>query len=101
MKTVKGLQALMDVKQDLPDVGWILVDKDLNCESAEALLDATFYVEENDDGLNRSDHFLTWLESPDFADIFDMQMEQKSDSTVMDIARAILYYDEFDDFMGD
>ena len=100
MKTVKGLQALIAMSQDLPNVGWIFVEKGFDKTSAEALMDAVFYIQENkDEGFYGRENYATWLESPTFQDILEVRKKNMKNPSTQDVARAAIYYLEMDDFL--
>ena len=100
MKTVKGLQALIAGKQDLPKVGWIFVAKGFDKASADALIGAAFQIpEDEDDEFYGEDHLATWLEVPTFLAVLELREKHLKDPTVEDVANAAVYYIENDDFL--
>jgi hypothetical protein len=100
MKTFNGLQALILARENLPNVGWIFVPKGFDRTSATALVNATFYVEENDaDEIYGLKHYKNWLESPTFVDIMEVREKRTKKLTTEEVAQAAIYYLENDDFM--
>lgn len=100
MKKVKGLQALICMREELPEVGWIFVDRELVKTSVTELEAATFYVAESEeDEFHGEDNFATWLEAPTFLATLELREKNLHSPGLKQYAEAIIHYLEEDDFL--
>ncbi|MTK64651.1 MAG: hypothetical protein F8N15_09035 [Methanobacterium sp.] len=100
MKTAKGLRKLIEIKNNLPKVGWIFVDRNFDKTYRDPLMGVNFYIpEDDDDEFYGEDHLSTWLEIPTFLAIFEICEKRPKKPTVEDVAHAVFYYLENDDFL--
>jgi hypothetical protein len=102
MKTFNGIGPLIESSNDLPDVGWLFVDKNLDRTSKEKLKSCPIMLAETDEdeseGLKK---FRNWLEAPTFVDILESRRDSKPNATVDEIIDAVIYYLENDTFIDD
>ncbi len=100
MKTVVGLKALIEMRNSLPNVGWIFVDTEVDKTSLSSTLQAKFYIPENDeDEFFGEDNLMTWLEAPTFSDILTLRDKNMKMPTVEQYGEAALHYLKMDDFL--
>lgn len=100
MKEIKGFENLLAQRAQLPKVGWIFVDEDLDKNSATALEQAIFHIPENeDDEFFGEDNLATWLESPIFLGVLDVREKRLAQPSPQQYMEAALHYIKFDDFL--
>jgi hypothetical protein len=100
MKEIFGLNALIEMRTSLPQVGWIFVDPSLDKTSLNHTLKAKFYVSENEeDDFFGEDNLMTWLEVPTFEDVLTLREKNIRSPTTEQYAQAAIHYIEMDDFL--
>ncbi|AKH62252.1 hypothetical protein GPY51_15640 [Photorhabdus laumondii subsp. laumondii] len=100
MKTISGFDQLLSLYKQLPDVGWIYIDKDFDTESTQDILNKNYYLAENDDEeFDMDETHGTFLECPMFADIIDNKLEHNPNAIKEDLIEAVIHYLVYDDFL--
>jgi hypothetical protein len=100
MKTLVGLKKLIVERDTLPQVGWIFVERGYNKVSMEALMNAQFYIPENDDDeFFGEDNLATWMEVPIFVQVLRLRDKNIPSPTLEQYANAAIHYLESDDFI--
>lgn len=100
MKTFAGIKDLVANKANLPDVGWLFVDKTFDLTSRSDIQRKNFYLAENDDEeIAAEKMYRTWLESPTFLDVLNLKTDANPNATLDDVTDAAIYYLEHDTFM--
>jgi hypothetical protein len=100
MKEFHGFDELLKTQgQDL-GTWWIYTKREFINNSRDDILNATFYVPENDDEEMESDGNLgDWLEVQTFKGIIINKLEHHPDASRDDLLEAVIYYLEKDDFL--
>jgi hypothetical protein len=100
MKTLIGLKSLIAERNALPQVGWIFVERGFDKASIEALINAQFYIPENDDDeFFGEDNLATWMEAPIFVRVLRLRNKSIPTPTLEQYANAAIHYLEKDDFL--
>jgi hypothetical protein len=100
MRTFNSIQDLVEKLDELPDVGWLFVDKNFDCTSRTDIASKKFFLAETDDDeINGLRIYKTWLEAPTFSDIVLSRRETKPDADINEITEAAIYYLENDSFI--
>lgn len=100
MKTYLGIENLLAHKDELPESGWIFVDKNFNTISANDILTKKFILAENEDEeFDFEDEFRTWLEAPMFLAIMQSRLQSMPNATTNELITAAVHYLEYDTFI--
>lgn len=97
MKVYHGLKELLSAFDDIPDSDWISVLEDFSTkESVEKI---SYYIAESEEEqFDLEDNYDDFLEAPTFKDIVINKRNHHPHASLGDIANAIIYYLEKDDF---
>ena len=97
MKIFNGLKELLSAFNDIPDSGWISVLEDFSTkENVEKI---SYYIAETEEEqFDLEDNYEDFLEAPTFKDIVINKREHNPNVSLEDIAGAVIYYLEKDDF---
>lgn len=99
MKTILGFEKLLKVRPDLPDYGWIYIDKHFDTESPSDIINGQYYISENDeDEMLLEGNYSTFLEAPIFNAVVENKLVNTPNSGSDELIDAIIYYLENDDF---
>lgn len=99
MIVINGFNQLLQMKDGLPDVGWLYVSPSFSLSSEEDIVNGIYYVaEKEDEEMDFEDNYGTFLEAPIFKAIIDNQLEHSPASESVELLEAVRYYLEHDDF---
>lgn len=102
MKKIKGIKALIQAKNELPEVNFLYVPIDADIDTGEGLKTCEFVFAENESeqlAIEKNKNFTSWLEAPMFVGILKTVNEYIPSPTTQDIIEAVLYYWEYDAFL--
>lgn len=99
MIVINGFNKLLQMKDGLPDVGWLYVSPSFSLSSEEDIVNGRYYIAENEDEeMDFEDNYGTFLEAPIFKAIIDNKLEHNPASGSGELLYAVRYYLENDDF---
>lgn len=99
MIVIEGFNKLLQMKDSLPDVGWLYIAPSFNLSSKENIVNGSYYLAQNEDEeMDFEDNYGTFLEAPIFKAIIDNKLEHNPSSGGDELLNAVRYYIENDDF---
>lgn len=99
MIVINGFNELLQMKDGLPDVGWLYVAPSFSLSSEEDIVNGSYYIAENEDEeMDFEDNYGTFLEAPIFKAVIDNKLEHSPASGSVELLEAVRYYIENDDF---
>lgn len=103
MKTIKGMDGLLDLYKEQPELWFFLYTNVETANDKNELREATFYLPENDDEDEETDEAINkyrpWLEYQTFLGIIDNKLDHHPNATKENLLDAVVYYLENDDFL--
>lgn len=99
MKTISGFENLLKERSDLPDYGWIYIDKHFDTESRSDITSGKYYISESDeDEMLLEGSYSTFLEAPIFNAVVENKLSNTPNLGSDELIDAVIYYLENDDF---
>ena len=99
MVVINSFSELLQMKDRLPDVGWLYVSPSFSLSSEEDILNGSYYIAENEgEEMDFEESYGTFLEAPIFKAIIDNKLEHSPASGRAELLDAVRYYIENDDF---
>lgn len=100
MKKYNGFSELLADVNQLPETGWVFVDKKTNAESESSVKAASYYIAETEiEEISMEKDKKTFVECPTLVDIIS-NLDERSDAQGLDnYIEAVIYYRVNDDFL--
>ena len=100
MKVYRGVSELLRARAQLPEVGWLFVDKSFDVTSPIDISTKNFSIAENDvEEIAAEKSHATWLEIPTFLDLVELVLAKDPHATHDQIIEAAIYYLNNDTFL--
>ena len=99
MKTYNGFYDLLQAMPELPNAGWVFVNKNISIQSESAIREALFYIAESElEEIEFEKSKRTFVECPTLEDVISILDKRPEQPSAEDYLKGVLYYREYDDF---